>query len=305
MKTLKWFGIIAVVAVAAFLIGTAVSSAFAQGGGPWGNWSRGGMMGGNYSGQTGTYGPGMMGGYAPNATQPYSGTFGYGMMGGGMMGGYAPNATQPYSGTFGYGMMGRGGMTLAPHASAGVGGYFGGNVNPNAKPITLEQAEQSAAQYAQSLGTNLKVAEVMQFDNGFYAEIIEKDTGIGAQEILIDQYTGAAFPEYGPNMMWNTKYGHMGGGLSGMMGMMRGWLNQQPSGKLTVTPEQARQSAQAYLDQAQPDLKVGDDIVQFYGYYTLHTFKDGKEFGMLSVNGYSGQVWYHTWHGAFITTNGD
>ena len=270
MKTLKWFGIIAAVAVAAFLIGTAVSSVFAQGGGPWGNWGRGGMMGGYSNGQNGTYGPGMMGGYTPNATHPYSSTFGYGMMG-------------------------RGGM---------MGGYFGGNVNPNATPITLEQAEQTAAQYAQSLGANLKVAEVIQFDNGFYAEIVEKDTGIGAQEILIDQYTGAAFPEYGPNMMWNTKYGHMGS-QGGMMGMMRGWLNQQPSGKLTVTPEQARQEAQAYLDQAQPGVKVGDDIVLFYGYYTLHTFKDGQEFGMLSVNGYSGQVWYHTWHGAFITASGD
>lgn len=267
MKTLKWFGIVAVVAVAAFLIGTAVSSAFAQGGGPWGNWGRR-MMGGNYSGQTATYGPGMMGGYAPDATQPCSGTYGYGP---GMMGGY-------YGG--------------------------GGSVNPNAKPITLEQAEQSATQYAQSLGANLKVAEVMQFDNGFYAEIIEKDTGIGAQEILIDPYTGVAFPEYGPNMMWNTKYGHMGG-QGGMMWMMRGWFNQQPSGQLTVTPEQARQDAQAFLDQAQPGLKVGDDITAFYGYYTLHTLKDGKVSGMLSVNGYSGQVWYHTWHGAFITMSGD
>jgi len=122
--------------------------------------------------------------------------------------------------------------------------------------------------------------------------------------ILVDQYTGAAYPEFGPNMMWNTKYGHMGG-QGGMTGMMRGWLNQQPSGTLTVTPDGARQYAQAYLDQAQPGVKVGDDIVQFYGYYTLHTFKDGKEFGMLSVNGYSGQVWYHTWHGAFIASSED
>ena len=28
--------------------------------------------------------------------------------------------------------------------------------------------------------------------------------------------------------------------------------------------------------------------------------KDGQVFGMLSVNGYSGEVWYHNWHGAFI-----
>jgi hypothetical protein len=29
--------------------------------------------------------------------------------------------------------------------------------------------------------------------------------------------------------------------------------------------------------------------------------KDGKVAGMLSVNGYTGQVWYHTWHGNFIS----
>jgi hypothetical protein len=28
--------------------------------------------------------------------------------------------------------------------------------------------------------------------------------------------------------------------------------------------------------------------------------KNGTLTGMLSVNGYSGQVWYHTWHGAFM-----
>ncbi len=28
----------------------------------------------------------------------------------------------------------------------------------------------------------------------------------------------------------------------------------------------------------------------------------GKLAGMLSVNGYSGQAWYRTWHGDFIQT---
>jgi hypothetical protein len=41
-------------------------------------------------------------------------------------------------------------------------------------------------------------------------------------------------------------------------------------------------------------------VEQFPGYYTVHILKSGKVTGMLSVNGYSGQVWYHTWHGAFI-----
>lgn len=43
-----------------------------------------------------------------------------------------------------------------------------------------------------------------------------------------------------------------------------------------------------------------DDEMQFPGYYTMDFLKDGKTAGMLSVNGYTGQVWYHTWHGNFI-----
>ena len=38
----------------------------------------------------------------------------------------------------------------------------------------------------------------------------------------------------------------------------------------------------------------------FYGYYNLHTLRDGQIEGMLSVNGYRGGVWYHDWHGPFI-----
>ena len=38
----------------------------------------------------------------------------------------------------------------------------------------------------------------------------------------------------------------------------------------------------------------------FPGYYTLHTLRDGKVDGMLSVNATSGEVWYHSWHGAFV-----
>jgi len=27
---------------------------------------------------------------------------------------------------------------------------------------------------------------------------------------------------------------------------------------------------------------------------------NGNDYGMLSVNGYTGQGWFHTWHGTFI-----
>jgi hypothetical protein len=34
-------------------------------------------------------------------------------------------------------------------------------------------------------------------------------------------------------------------------------------------------------------------------YYTLHSERDGKVVGMLSVNASTGAVWYHWWQGRF------
>lgn len=68
---------------------------------------------------------------------------------------------------------------------------------------------------------------------------------------------------------------------------------------MTVSPEKAVQKVQAYLDGAAPGQQAGQPDT-FYGYYTIETLKDGKTTGMLSVNGYTGAVWYHTWHGDFI-----
>ena len=167
---------------------------------------------------------------------------------------------------------------------------------------------------------NLEVAEVMEFANNYYAEVREKDTGIGAMELLIDKPGGQVYPEPGPNMMWNAKYGMMSGvgGYRGMMdpnggGMMapggRGITRPDgpgqstrpgaPAAEMTLSPEQAREIADAYVGRVSPGTRAGE-AERFYGYYTLHTEKDGEVTGMLSVNGYSGEVWYHSWHGPFI-----
>jgi len=45
---------------------------------------------------------------------------------------------------------------------------------------------------------------------------------------------------------------------------------------------------------------VPDEAEAFYGYYTVHVLTNGEVSGMLSVNGATGRVWFHTWHGAFI-----
>lgn len=102
-------------------------------------------------------------------------------------------------------------------------------------------------------------------------------------------------------MMWNTKYSMMGG--SGMMG--GGMMGSGPfrigsaGASMSVIPDQATKLAQSWLDQNFAGDSAGTPDV-FYGYYTFHFEKNGKIAGMLSVNGYGGQVWYHTWHGGFI-----
>lgn len=226
--------------------------------------------------------------------------------------GYAPNNNNGYGHGMGPGMMGgqRGsGMTFAPGASAGVRGYGWNNgTNTNVSPITVDQAKQAAQKYLQSLNIQgLEISEVMVFDNNAYVAVKETSTGVGAFELLVDPVSQIAYPEYGPNMMWNLKYGGMAhsGIMGGRSGMMNG-LNYQStspanvSADMPVTSDQAIKNAQAYLDQNQPGTIAASDPMQFYGYYTLDFSKDGKVAGMLSVNGYNGQVFLHTWHGAFI-----
>ena len=38
----------------------------------------------------------------------------------------------------------------------------------------------------------------------------------------------------------------------------------------------------------------------FYGYYTFEVLQGENIVGMLSVNGYTGQVWPYTWRREFI-----
>ena len=99
----------------------------------------------------------------------------------------------------------------------GWGGTWSPEYKTNTEPITIDQAVEIAEKYLSSLGnSDLALAEIMEFSYNFYAEVEEKSTGIHAFELLMDRYTGSVYPEPGPNMMWNTKYGHMMG--SGMMG---------------------------------------------------------------------------------------
>ena len=252
------------------------------------------------------FGPGnMMSDYGRNNSNTY---------GPSMMQGYGRNNGDAYGPG---GMMGNGGMMNGGNM---MGGY--GYNTTNVTPLTIDQVKTAAENYLVALNnSDLEIAEIMIFDNNGYVVVKEISTGIGALELLVDPVSQTAYPEHGPNMMWNTKYsglnheymmggngyGMMGnGGMMNMMGgygnMMQGWDSTSPvdvSAAMTVTPEQAVEYAQNYLD-ANIAGATTEHPMQFYGYYTLDFEKDGKIAGMLSVNGYSGQVFLHTWHGTFI-----
>jgi hypothetical protein len=156
---------------------------------------------------------------------------------------------------------------------------------------TIGEASRITERYLTSLNVpDLAIGEIMEFSENFYVIFNEPSTGMGAFEMLIDKTTGRIFPEYGPNMMWNLKYGHGG--------MMGGW-NQSTSGDMPIDGATAVVKAQEFLTQDYPGT-VADDPHPFYGYYTIHVTQDEEIHGMLSVNGYEGTVWYHNWHGSHI-----
>ena len=241
-----------------------------------------GMMGnyGDYGGFG--HGGGMMGYGAgsENTGGMVANYGGYGMSGG-MMGYGAGNGV-------GGGMMAGYGAGNGIDCEMDGFGYAGSGYTVAADPLTIGGATDAVETYLESTGNpDLELEEVMEFTNNFYAEVEEKSTGIHAFELLVNKYTGAVTPEMGPNMMWNTKYGHMNVGVT-------------TTQEATVTEEQALVYAQAYLDSVMPGTTVAEHADRFYGYYTIHTLEDGKISGMLSVNSYTGAVWYHNWHGEFV-----
>ncbi len=199
----------------------------------------------------------------------------------------------------GFSMMGPGAAVCDPNTPGGIRerlkdrvdrvrdrrpGRAGGT---DGERISLDAAAEKAEAYAAEMGSEFRVAEVMEFERNFYAVIVEKDSGRGAVEVLIDPYSGTITAEPGPNMMWNGKYG--------------GFMHRTgQTGENTLTIEEARAAAQEYLDRVSPGATVNEGGFSFYGYYTFDYSVDGETAGMLSVHGSAGDVWLHTWHGAFV-----
>jgi len=272
------------------------------------------LIGRNAWGSAGFWPGRMMAGY-PTDQRGYAQTpFGYGMHPG-MMGSFAES--DPERSFYPHGMAGSG--MHHHHQGRGMGagmmGGYGGGLFDQAEPLSLDSARDAVEDYlaAWENDQDLEIAEIMIFENHAYAQIVEVSTGIGAMEVLVDPATLAVYPEHGPNMMWNLKYGMMSGteGM-GMMGghgrphhdavedMMAGYAPEEISADMPVTTSEAVETAQRYLDEFLPGSQADEHADPFYGYYTLHVLREGEVVGMLSVNGYNRQVFPHTWHGDFV-----
>jgi hypothetical protein len=178
----------------------------------------------------------------------------------------------------------------------------------------LGEARERAQAFADRL--DLRVGEVMQFERNYYAELLERD-GDRATEVLVNPTTGAVWIEYGPAMMWNTRYGMMvdarwhrrgmmgGRGMMGAAMMGPGYSADRGAPEAadgTVSAAEAVRIADRWLSRGQPGARAGE-AEAFPGYFTLHVRRDGKVTGMLSVNAETGAVWFHWWHGAFVGTD--
>jgi hypothetical protein len=230
---------------------------------------------------------------------------------------------------FAQGMMGPQGNTAQGQNAQGMmGGMMGGGMGmmntyaAASRPISQDEARRRAEGFAARYGQGVKIRDFMVFTENFYLQVVDAKTGAGLAELLVDRYTGVVQPEYGPNMMWNSRFGMGGLGMMGanMYGQqnqtgMMGDQNQQAGqdqGMMGTAPNSSNQVAQAVrydLASAQklaatfvagylPKGKVLEGLA-FPGYYTFDYGRKAIE-GMLSVNAYTGEVWVHGWHGLFL-----
>ncbi|HEY3316077.1 MAG TPA: hypothetical protein VGL40_12480 [Bacillota bacterium] len=230
-------------------------------------------------------------------------------------------------------------------SASGIGrdGYYGWPMGPGAggrgwglatgKDIGTDAARKATTDFLATLNNpDLTATELWKFKGTpYYAVVTEKSTGRGAFEILVDRAGGRVYPEMGPNIMWNLKYGTawdygmqrmMGSGMmgpgqgnygligpggplgsggtlpgTGAGGTGAGAAAGNDGATMTVSEADARTRGDSFLKANASGFTLGPKALAFYGYYNFTVLSGGKPYGILSVNGFSGQVWFHAWHG--------
>ncbi len=155
-------------------------------------------------------------------------------------------------------------------------------------PITSNKAIDIIRKYlAKTNNEDLYPAHLFEYNTHFETELREKDTQRGAFELIIDKFTGRIYPETGPNLSWNNKYG-----------INSNYFGIQP--KMTLSVVDALGVAGDFIKRTSPELKVEGDATEYYGYYEFHITQDGKLAIEANVNGFTGQLWIENWHGPLL-----
>jgi len=204
-----------------------------------------------------------------------------------MMYGSTYNSDSYQSGHMGSGMMNN---PEYNYSSGMMGGMMGntmmGNMMalyyPGSKPITQDEATKNMRSLAQQYGSNMGIEDFMAFSSNYYGVVKDAGSNQNIAEVLVDRYSGSAYPEPGPNMMWNTRYGAGRAQAEGVSYDLAG----------------SKKLAEEFLTGYLPEAQIMESH-EMPGYYTFDFGRKDIE-GMLSVNAYSGQIWVHTWHGSYL-----
>lgn len=210
----------------------------------------------------------------------------------------------------GSGGMGMGGGQNPGNMSGGMGGIMllsgTSAYRHDGAMVTMEDAIEIAGRFMGALGNGaLALDEVEEWEFNYYVVVKESaPSRYKAFQLIIDKWTGSVMPEPGPSMMWNQKYGRMMNTMTeGMPGHMNRRDRKITEPTFTVTPEDAASSANKFLRERFRRALVVEGIPDvFFGFYNfdVNDAATGVKYGMLSVNGSTGQIWYHTWHGSFV-----
>lgn len=211
----------------------------------------------------------------------YSSTYnpgGYqsGQMGPGMMN------NPGYNYSYGSGMMGDGSGMMGNMMTSNMMANMMALYYPESKPITQDEAIKSMESFARQYGSNVKVEDFMVFSSNYYAVLNDTDSDQNIAEVMVDRYSGSAYSEPGPNMMWNTRYG----------------AGRTQAGSTGYDLDGAKKLAENFLTGYLPGAQIWESKAM-PGYYTFDFGRKDIE-SMMSVNAYTGQIWVHTWHGSYL-----
>lgn len=195
---------------------------------------------------------------------------------------YNPGGYQ--SGHMGPGMMNNSGYNYSygPGMMGNTMGDMMALYYPGSKPITQDEAIKNMKSFAQQYGPEMELEDLMAFSSNYYGVVKDAKSNQYIAEVVVDRYSGSAYPEPGPNMMWNTRYGAGRAQAEGVSYDLAG----------------SKKLAEEFLSGYLPESQIMESH-EMPGYYTFDFGRQEIE-GMLSVNAYSGQIWVHTWHGSYL-----